>query len=124
VLGAIGQVEIAALYGASDLCIWPAVNEAYGMAMLEAQAAGLPVVSCATRGVPDVVADGATGLLAAPGDEAGLAGLARGFLADARKRERFGNAAAAAVASEHSLIAAAESLRRHFAGIPALAEQS
>jgi glycosyltransferase involved in cell wall biosynthesis len=123
VLGAIGQAEIAALYGASDLCIWPAVNEAYGMAMLEAQAAGLPVVSCATRGVPDVVAHGATGMLAAPGDEAGLAALAREFLADARKRERFGNAAAAAVASEHSIIAAAHSLQRLFAGIPGLAEQ-
>jgi len=124
VLGALGQDEIAELNAASDLCIWPAVNEAYGMAMLEAQAAGLPVISCAARGVPDIVAHGSTGMLAAPGDEAGIAALAREFLSDAGKRSRFGNAAAAAVASEHSLIAAAASLRRHFAGIAALAESS
>jgi glycosyltransferase involved in cell wall biosynthesis len=124
VLGALGQDEIAELYAASDLCMWPAVNEAYGMAMLEAQAAGLPVISCATRGVPDIVAHGSTGMLAAPGDEAGIAALAREFLCDASRRSRFGNAAAAAVASEHSLIAAAASLRRHFAAIPALAESS
>jgi glycosyltransferase involved in cell wall biosynthesis len=122
VLGALGQDEIAELNAASDLCIWPAVNEAYGMAMLEAQAAGLPVISCAARGVPDIVTHGSTGMLAAPGDEAGIAALAREFLCDADKRSRFGNAAAAAVASEHSLIAAAASLRRHFAGIAALAE--
>jgi glycosyltransferase involved in cell wall biosynthesis len=122
VLGALGQSEIAELNAASDLCIWPAVNEAYGMAMLEAQAAGLPVVSCSTRGVPDVVAHGSTGMLAAPGDEAGIAALAREFLCDAQKRSRFGNAAAAAVASEHSVIAAAARLRNLFAGIPAFAE--
>jgi glycosyltransferase involved in cell wall biosynthesis len=87
------------------------------MAMLEAQAAGLPVVSCATRGVPDVVGHGRTGLLAAPGDEAGLAALARDLLLDARKRGRFGAAAAQAVADEHSLAAAAASLSRLFAGL-------
>lgn len=117
VLGALGQAEIAALDAACDLCVWPAVNEAYGMAMLEAQAAGVPVVSCATRGVPDVVAHGSTGLLAAPGDEAGLAALARDLLLDARKRGGFGAAAALAVAQEHSLAAAAASLGRLFAGI-------
>jgi glycosyltransferase involved in cell wall biosynthesis len=74
--------------------------------------------------VPDIVAHGSTGMLAAPGDEAGIAALARELLSDASKRSRFGNAAAAAVASEHSLIAAAASLRRHFAAIPALAESN
>lgn len=116
-LGALGQAEIAALYAASDLCLWPAVNEAYGMAMLEAQAAGLAVVSCATRGVPDVVAHGSTGLLAAPGDEAGLAALARELLLDARKRARFGAAAATAVTEAHSVAAAAASLGRLLGGM-------
>lgn len=118
-LGALGQAGIAALDAACDLCLWPAMNEAYGMAMLEAQAAGLPVVSCATRGVPDVVAHGSTGMLAAPGDEAEFAALARELLVDARKRARFGAAAAQAVAEAHSVAAAAASLGRLFAGIRA-----
>jgi len=121
VLGALGLAEIARLNAAADLCVWPAVNEAYGMAMLEALAAGLPVVSCATRGVPDIVEHGRTGLLAPPDDEAALASLVRELLQDAGKRARLREAAAAFVASERSIIAAAASLRGHFARIPALA---
>ena len=121
VLGALGMAEIAPLNAASDLCVWPAVNEAYGMAMLEAQAAGLPVVSCATRGVPDVVEHGRTGLLAPAGDEAALATLVRELLMDAGRRARLSDAAAAFIASDRSIIAAAARLRGLFAGIPALA---
>ena len=121
VLGALGMAEIAQLNAASDLCVWPAVNEAYGMAMLEAQAAGLPVVSCATRGVPDVVEHGRTGLLAPAGDEAALAALVRELLLDAGKRARMGDAARTFVANERSLIAAAARLQEFFARIPALA---
>ena len=116
-LGALGQAGIAALDAACDLCAWPAVNEAYGMAMLEAQAAGLPVVACATRGVPDIVEHGRTGSLAAPGDEAQFAALARELLLDARKRGGFGAAAAQTVAQQHSVIAAAAILGRLFASI-------
>ena len=120
-LGALGLAEIAALYAASDLCVWPAVNEAYGMAMLEAQAAGLPVVSCATRGVPDVVADGRTGRLAPPGDAGALAGLVRELLLDAAQRARLSAAAAEFLASERSLDAAVVKLQGLLARIPALA---
>jgi glycosyltransferase involved in cell wall biosynthesis len=106
-LGALGLNDVAAMYAAADLCVWPAVNEAYGMAMLEAQAAGIPVVSCATRGVPDVVVHGGNGLLAPYGDDAALAALARDLLVDATKRVRLGAAAAAFVADERSVDAAA-----------------
>ena len=121
ILGALGLTEIAALNAASDLCVWPAVNEAYGMAMLEAQAAGLPVVSCAARGVPDVVEHGRTGLLAPQGDEAALAGCVRELLLDEGQRARMRTAAASFVANERSIDAAAASLQRLFARIPALA---
>ena len=106
-LGALSQKDVASAYAAADLCVWPAVNEAYGMAMLEAQAAGLPVVSCATRGVPDVVEHGRTGLLGPAGDEVALAGLVRELLLDPGKRSRLGAAAAAFTAGERSLDAAA-----------------
>jgi glycosyltransferase involved in cell wall biosynthesis len=120
-LGALGPEGIAGLYGAADVCAWPAVNEAYGMAMLEAQAAGLPVVSCATRGVPDVVEHGRTGLLAPAADEAAFAGLLRELLLDPGKRARLGGAAAAFVADERSLPATVARLGELFARIPALA---
>jgi len=120
-LGELEPDSIAGLNGAADLCAWPAVNEAYGMAMLEAQAAGLPVVSCATRGVPDVVEHGRTGLLAPGGDESALAGLLRELLLDPGKRARLGSAAATFVADERSLPATVARLRELFARIPALA---
>ena len=109
--GALALGEVAALYAASDLCVWPAVNEAYGMALLEAQAAGLPVAACAVRGVPDVVMDGRTGLLAPGGDGAKLAALTRELLADPERRHRLGAAAKAFVAEERSIDAAAARLR-------------
>jgi glycosyltransferase involved in cell wall biosynthesis len=120
-LGALDLAGVAGLHGAADLCAWPAVNEAYGMAMLEAQAAGLPVVSCATRGVPDVVAHGRTGLLAAGADEAAFAGLLRELILDPDKRAQLGAAAAAFVAAERSLPATVARLGELFARIPALA---
>lgn len=108
--GECSAAELAAMYAASDLCVWPAVNEAYGMAMLEAQAAGTPVVSCANRGVVDVVRDGETGLLAPAGDEPGLALRIRHLLQDAALRTALGSAAAKMVVEERSTGHAARSL--------------
>jgi len=121
-LGALPLDEVAATYAAADLCVWPAVNEAYGMAMLEAQAAGLPVVSCATRGVPDVVVHGTTGLLAPGGDEHAFAGLVRELLIDEGKRERMSAAAAAFAAGERGIDTASarlEGLLARFTAAPA-----
>lgn len=121
-LGALPLDQVAALYAAADLCVWPAVNEAYGMAMLEAQAAGVPVISCATRGVPDVVEDGSTGLLAPEGDERALANLVRALLLDEARRSRMSVAAVAFAAGERGIESAALLLGRllkRFAALPA-----
>ncbi len=53
--------------------MWPGSGEAYGIAYLEAQAAGLPVIAQWTAGVPEVVEDGVTGLLTLEGDVAAYA---------------------------------------------------
>lgn len=110
-LGTLPLIDVAAMYAAGDLCVWPAVNEAYGMALLEAQAAGVPVVSCAHRGVPDVVMDGRTGLLARPADPEALAQLVRMLLLEPGRRAAMGRAAFEFAGGERSLEAAA--LRLH-----------
>lgn len=117
--GQSDATALAALYAASDLCIWPAVNEAYGMALLEAQAAGVPVAACAVRGVPDVVCDGVTGLLTPPGDVPALAGSARRLLQDATLRLSMGAAAARHVAAERGTSGAARTLREALAQVAA-----
>jgi glycosyltransferase involved in cell wall biosynthesis len=109
-LGALHERHIGEVLAASDLYAWPAVNEAYGMALLEAQAAGVPVVSCATRGVPDVVAHGRSGLLVPPRDEAAFADALRSLLVDAERRAALGRQAAHYVETERSLQAAAARL--------------
>jgi glycosyltransferase involved in cell wall biosynthesis len=115
---------MAVVYAASDICVWPAVNEAYGMAMLEAQAAGLPVVSCATRGVPDVVQHGTTGLLAPQIDAPSLALCLRDLLSDPARRRSMGTASARFVAHSRSLQQAADTLARLLAPLQANASQS
>ncbi|MBC7802655.1 MAG: glycosyltransferase family 4 protein [Candidatus Parcubacteria bacterium] len=114
-LGALTQEEVAGACAAADLCVWPAVNEAYGMAMLEAQAAGLAVVSCASRGVPDVVEHGRTGLLAPPGDDEAFGRLIRELLLDPARRAKLSGEAAAFAAGERSIEQAAIALGRHLA---------
>ncbi|NIY74538.1 glycosyltransferase family 4 protein [Thalassospira sp. HF15] len=47
----------------SDLFVWPAINEAFGMALLEAQSAGLPVLAGDAGGVSGIVSSGVTGWL-------------------------------------------------------------
>ena len=79
-LGRLEEGAVAACHAAADLCLWPAVNEAYGMALLEAQAAGLPVVAGAVGGVPSIVADGITGLLTPPGEASAFAAAARALI--------------------------------------------
>jgi glycosyltransferase involved in cell wall biosynthesis len=109
-LGSLSQRRVARVLAASDLCAWPAVNEAYGMALLEAQAAGVPVVSCDTRGVPDVVLNGRTGILVRYGDEAALADAMRELLLNGERRRELGREAARFVTVERSLEAASAKL--------------
>ncbi|MDJ0609842.1 MAG: glycosyltransferase family 4 protein [Kiloniellales bacterium] len=108
--GETSQAETPDLLSAGDLFVWPAVNEAYGMALLEAQASGLPVVAGRTGGVPDIVDNGVTGLLSAPGDTAAFAAALTELLSDEAARAAMGRAARRHVAAEHGLDAAARRL--------------
>jgi glycosyltransferase involved in cell wall biosynthesis len=122
-LGARPPDQVAELYAAADLYVWPAVNEAYGMAILEAQATGLPVVAGRTGGVPDIVRDGVTGLLVPPPDAPDhvdrLAGAVRLLLHDRRRREEMAEAALRTAAHAHGFDAAAADLDAILAGAAA-----
>ena len=109
-LGAVEEDALPDLLAGGDLCVWPAVNEAYGMALLEAEAAGLPVVAGRSLGVPSVVAEGETGLLVPPGEASPFAAAVRELLTDPARRKVMGRAAAEKVRREHDLAAAAARL--------------
>jgi glycosyltransferase involved in cell wall biosynthesis len=112
-LGKIAPERLAPLYAAADLLVWPAVNEAFGMALLEAQACGLPVVAGAFGGVSGIVEDGKTGFLAAPGDVADFAACLKRALAG--DLPAFGRAARRKVERRHDIAAAAATFARTLA---------
>jgi glycosyltransferase involved in cell wall biosynthesis len=105
--GAIGSAEIADRLALADLCVWPAINEAFGMALLEAQASGLPVVAGGGGGVSEVVVSEATGLLVPPGDAAAFAAAVRCLIMARGRRAAFAAAARERVTAEHDLSTAA-----------------
>ena len=99
-----------AILANADLFVWPAEREAIGMALLEAAAAGLPVVAAETDGVPAVVAHGETGLLAPAGDAGAFADCLRALLADPDRRREMGAAARKRVLARHDIARAAAAL--------------
>jgi glycosyltransferase involved in cell wall biosynthesis len=105
-LGALDGDTLARIYAASDVFVWPAINEAYGMAILEAQACGLPVVAGRSGGVGEIVTEGLTGALAPAGDAAAFAAALRELLDDPAMRGEMSRGALAKVAAEHDLVAA------------------
>jgi glycosyltransferase involved in cell wall biosynthesis len=80
------------------------------MALLEAQASGVPVVAGACGGVGAIIASGATGLLVPPGDADAFAGAVRRLICDADERARLGAAARRRVREAHDLPVAARRL--------------
>jgi len=108
--GVVSERELAAWYAAADLFVWPAVREAYGLAMLEAQASGLPVVAGREGGVSEVVQDGVTGILCAPRDARAFADAVAALLDDPARRAAMAARARAFVAGERSLARAVGTL--------------
>jgi glycosyltransferase involved in cell wall biosynthesis len=77
------------------------------MALLEAMAAGLPVVATKVGGVPDLVCDPSIGTLVEPGDPTAIAAGIRGLLSDQSRRERMGSNARRRVEDHFSAAAMA-----------------
>ncbi len=109
-LGERSEAELASFYEYADLYVWPASGEAFGMAFLEAARAGLPAVSCCTRGVPDVVENGVSGILVRDGDMLALANATDQLLNNSEQLAALSNGAKAFVTEQRSLEAAAANL--------------
>jgi glycosyltransferase involved in cell wall biosynthesis len=85
--------DLLRLYQRADIFVLPTLADCFGNASIEAMAAGLPVITTAIGGVPDIVDEGRTGYLLTPGNAQGLSESVRRLVDDADLRSAFGAAA-------------------------------
>jgi len=97
------RADAARLVGHCEVLAHPAHTEGLGVAVLEAQAAGVPVVACPSGGLPEAVEDRVTGLLVDGDDALALAGAVLSLLENARLRARLGTAARERMARQFSV---------------------
>jgi len=93
--GELDDERLAAAFDRADVFVLATRRETYGMAVAEALAHGLPVISTTTGAIPDLVgaADGDAGILVTPGDEPGLTAALARVIDDRRLRARLAEGA-------------------------------
>lgn len=105
----LDQTEVAALVANAVLCVQPSLQEAFGMAVIEAGACGVCVAASSVGGHLELLDHERTGVLFAPVDAASLATALSGILADPQRRARIARAFQREVAERYSWKACAAS---------------
>jgi alpha-maltose-1-phosphate synthase len=95
--GPLGREALARLYAVASALVLPTLREAFGLVLLEAMAFELPVVASRIYAIPEIVADGETGILVPPDDPAALTDALSALLADPARARRMGQAGRARV---------------------------
>ena len=85
-VGYLAGEELAAAYASGDAFLFPSSTETLGLVLLEAMAAGCPVVGAARGGIPDIVTDGVNGCLYNPDDPDSLSAAVHRLLDDPAQR--------------------------------------
>lgn len=84
------RTDLPSILPCLDLLVHPATLEGLGIVLLQASAAGIPIVASAAGGIPEAVAHGETGVLVDPGDPTALADAVSALLADPEKARAMG----------------------------------
>jgi glycosyltransferase involved in cell wall biosynthesis len=111
----LGRVpDVDDFYASCDVFALPSHLEGFGLVYLEAAFHGVPSIGGAAGAVPDVIEDGATGLLVAPGDTAAIAAAIRKLRDDPALRRKQGDAARERVNREFTEAVMAEGFDKLF----------
>jgi colanic acid/amylovoran biosynthesis glycosyltransferase len=113
--GAVGQEEIHDLYASAAIFCLPSFAEGVPGVLMEAMAMELPVLSTRITGVPELIDDGHTGLLVAPGRTDQLADALERLLLDPALCQKMGSAAREKVVREFNTLSSAKQLYALFA---------
>lgn len=111
-LGRLEEGEMPRLFASLDLLVSASRSEAFGLAMVEALACGVPVVATATEGAREVVEDGVNGLLVPVGDVHALAEAVVSLLGDETRRRAFGERASGAARGRFDIARTVEATER------------
>jgi len=109
-LGQLDHGPVLNILNASDLYLWPGINEAYGLSLLEAQACGLPAVTGRRPGPAAIVKHQYSGLLTAEGDREAFSSACRKILTNPALRQQFSSHARNKIIQQHSLQQAVSNL--------------
>lgn len=113
-LGAVPRPDLLRLYGEVDVFCLPSIYEGFPVAILEAMAAGLPVVSTTVSGIPEAVVDGEGGLLVAPENAVALSEALCRLLLDSTLRRQLSIGARARIRNHFSITEISERYLRLF----------
>ena len=102
-LGSLDSAEVRRQLAAASIFVLPSYAEGQPIAILEAMASGLPVVSTTVGAIPDVVVLGESGLLTEPGSPADLANALERLITDPDMRRRLGEQARERATSHHDV---------------------
>lgn len=108
--GAVDQRDVASFHARADVFCLPSFAEGVPVVLMEAMAAGLPVVATRIDGVPELVEDGRSGRLVAPGRAGELAGALRELAGDPELVRRLGAAAREKVERDYAIADSAAAL--------------
>ena len=98
-----GRLETRDWLERADLFVHSSRWEGFGIVLLEAMLAGLPIAATRVSAVPEIVVDGETGLLVDPGDVKALADALGGLLADPTRAQALGAAGLARAQTKFSV---------------------
>ncbi|MCD8485207.1 MAG: glycosyltransferase family 1 protein [Desertifilum sp.] len=115
-VGYLQGLELASAFASADAFIFPSRTETLGLVLLEAMAAGCPVVAAARGGIVDIVTDGVNGCLFDPDEEQGAIAATQRLLNDAKMRELL-RENARAEAERWSWSAATRQLRQYYQSV-------
>lgn len=127
--GALDREALGALLAETDVVVAPSVPTAQGkregipVVLMEAMSCGLPVVASRLSGIPELVEDGVSGLLATPGSADELAAALRRLHDDPTLRDRLGRAGREKVVADFDIRVNARRLAARFEAAPAAGAQ-
>lgn len=115
-VGYLGGEDLASAYASADAFLFPSSTETLGLVLLEAMAAGCPVVGANRGGIPDIVTDGVNGCLYDPDSPASLTAATERLLASTEQRQAL-RLAARAEAERWGWAGATQQLRRFYSEV-------